>query len=275
MPKKKNRNSQLLRILRETGEYHAPTEASGPATKTLGGESGVNHGDGAVEDGRAAVADGGGEPPIPGALFERVFHHSLDLLLLISAESGNILRASKAAYRLLGYKPEDLVGQHCAILHPPDTVPSRSTLDRRLQVYDTVLSDEPILKADGDEISMDMTAMVMPEDSRSLIFATLRDNTERKQAAAEKQRIITELRQTQKKVTQMRGLLPICSFCNRIQNESGAWERLEIFVENHSAARLSHGLCPACLRKHYPDYHADVGERPASPQNKDPSDDQG
>lgn len=51
----------------------------------------------------------------------------------------------------------------------------------------------------------------------------------------------------------LEGLLPICSFCKNIRNESGTWERLESFISRRSEAEFSHGVCPACGKAHYPD----------------------
>ena len=50
------------------------------------------------------------------------------------------------------------------------------------------------------------------------------------------------------------GLLPICSFCKKIRNEDNTWERLELYISNHSEAQFSHGVCPECAREHYPEF---------------------
>lgn len=53
----------------------------------------------------------------------------------------------------------------------------------------------------------------------------------------------------------MRALLPICSSCKKIRNESGDWEKVESYIKRHvPEADLSHGLCPACAKKMYPGY---------------------
>ena len=54
----------------------------------------------------------------------------------------------------------------------------------------------------------------------------------------------------------LRGLLSICSACKRIQSDEEAWEELECFVESHSHAMFSHGLCPDCVSELYPQYRA-------------------
>jgi len=49
-------------------------------------------------------------------------------------------------------------------------------------------------------------------------------------------------------VSELQGILPICSYCRRIRNEANSWARLEEYVVTHSAARFSHGICPECRK---------------------------
>lgn len=53
----------------------------------------------------------------------------------------------------------------------------------------------------------------------------------------------------QHRVAELRGLLPICSYCKRIRNEDGSWESLEGYVGGRTSASFSHQLCPACAAK--------------------------
>ena len=47
-------------------------------------------------------------------------------------------------------------------------------------------------------------------------------------------------------IRQLRGFLPICSYCKKIRNDSNYWEQLESYISNHSNALFSHGICPEC-----------------------------
>lgn len=49
------------------------------------------------------------------------------------------------------------------------------------------------------------------------------------------------------------GLLPICMHCRRIRTETREWQGLEDYVMKRSEARFTHGICPDCLKKHYPE----------------------
>lgn len=52
---------------------------------------------------------------------------------------------------------------------------------------------------------------------------------------------------------QLMGLLSICYHCKKIRNETGDWQRLESYIESHSQAAFSHGLCPDCAHELFPD----------------------
>lgn len=64
-------------------------------------------------------------------------------------------------------------------------------------------------------------------------------------------RKISELRDALSHVKTLQGILPICMHCHKIRTDDKAWQRLEAYIEVHSDARFSHGLCPECLEKHY------------------------
>ena len=50
-------------------------------------------------------------------------------------------------------------------------------------------------------------------------------------------------------ITALSGLLPICAWCKKIRDDQGYWKQLESYIETHSEAVFSHGMCPECLKK--------------------------
>ena len=68
-------------------------------------------------------------------------------------------------------------------------------------------------------------------------------------------KLIGELEQSLRKIKQLEGLLPICSSCKQIRDRDGNWQRLEKYIGEHSEARFSHGLCPDCAKKLYPELY--------------------
>ena len=65
---------------------------------------------------------------------------------------------------------------------------------------------------------------------------------------------ITELRQAREEITLLRGIIPICASCKNIRNDEGYWQRIEDYIASHSEAVFSHGLCPDCAAKLYPEF---------------------
>lgn len=72
-----------------------------------------------------------------------------------------------------------------------------------------------------------------------------------------KRRIEAEnrLQQALSEVKTLKGFIPICAGCKSIRKDDGYWERIETYLRNHSDAEFSHGMCPDCQKKYYPDFH--------------------
>lgn len=49
-------------------------------------------------------------------------------------------------------------------------------------------------------------------------------------------------------------LLPICASCKRIREGKGSWTNIEEYISRHSDTEFSHGSCPVCMRKLYPEF---------------------
>src|SRR5205085_12333005 len=60
---------------------------------------------------------------------------------------------------------------------------------------------------------------------------------------------VEELQTALSNVKQLRGLLPICSYCKRIRGDDQYWQQVEGYVAEHSEAQFSHGICPPCYEK--------------------------
>jgi uncharacterized PurR-regulated membrane protein YhhQ (DUF165 family) len=75
----------------------------------------------------------------------------------------------------------------------------------------------------------------------------------RKEAEKELDKVIQELQTALSEVKTLRGFLPICSSCKRIRDDKGYWNQIEAYIQDHSDAEFSHGICPECIEKLYPD----------------------
>ena len=78
-------------------------------------------------------------------------------------------------------------------------------------------------------------------------------------AVARRQALIEELQAALAEVRTLTGLLPICAWCKNVRDDGGYWQRVETYVERHSHASFTHGICPACVAKMEEDSEGAVG----------------
>jgi AmiR/NasT family two-component response regulator len=71
----------------------------------------------------------------------------------------------------------------------------------------------------------------------------------------ELRRVNQELQTALGEIKTLRGILPLCSFCKKIRTPEGIWENVDVYIHTHTEADISHGLCPDCLREHYPEIY--------------------
>lgn len=77
---------------------------------------------------------------------------------------------------------------------------------------------------------------------------------------AEREQLITELQEALAKVKTLSGLLPICAWCKNIRNDQGYWQAVEQYVGEHTTAEFTHGICPDCIKKYYPELEEEVSK---------------
>jgi Protein of unknown function (DUF3365) len=88
---------------------------------------------------------------------------------------------------------------------------------------------------------------------------------ERDRAEAELQKAYDELEKRVKgrtaalqkalsEVKTLKGIFPICASCKKIRDDKGYWNQIESYIRDRSDAQFSHGICPDCAKKLYPDF---------------------
>lgn len=71
------------------------------------------------------------------------------------------------------------------------------------------------------------------------------------EAAMQKSR---ELEEANRELRTLRGLIPICAGCKKIRNDDGFWQQVEEYFRDRADVEFSHGLCPECVQRLYPDF---------------------
>ena len=74
-----------------------------------------------------------------------------------------------------------------------------------------------------------------------------RELTERARA------LVEELQAALAQIHQLKGLIPICARCKKVRDDSGFWRQVEEYISRRSEATFSHGLCPDCIERDFPE----------------------
>lgn len=85
------------------------------------------------------------------------------------------------------------------------------------------------------------------------LLARVRTHLELKAAKDRQKELIGSLEKALEEVKTLSGFIPICSYCKKIRDDKGFWEQVESYVGKRSTAQFSHGICPDCVKKYYPD----------------------
>jgi len=76
----------------------------------------------------------------------------------------------------------------------------------------------------------------------------------RNRIEAERQKLLKRLQEALARIRTLGGLIPICASCKKVRDDQGYWNQIEEYVKRHSYAEFSHGVCPDCMKKLYPDF---------------------
>ena len=69
----------------------------------------------------------------------------------------------------------------------------------------------------------------------------------------EERKLSNDLRDALEQIKTLSGLIPICASCKKIRDDKGYWNQLETYIQEHTEAEFSHGICPECMKKLYGD----------------------
>lgn len=116
-------------------------------------------------------------------------------------------------------------------------------------------SEVRIVLPSGEIKWIQLASMPSPQVFQGQVLWTgvIIDITERKRAEEENARLVGELREALSRIRTLEGIVPICSFCKKIRDPGGTWADIDVYIRRHSDADFSHGICPDCEAKHYPD----------------------
>jgi len=109
-------------------------------------------------------------------------------------------------------------------------------------------------RKDGSMVDIELSNNGAVYRGEKLVFCVCRDTTDRKRAEREREKLIEDLRKARAEIKTLKGIMPICSYCKKIRDDTGYWNQLDQYIKEHSEAKLSHGVCPESAKKYFSDY---------------------
>lgn len=120
-------------------------------------------------------------------------------------------------------------------------------------------SDFPAVEAKTDQDHwFEVRTTDVRAGDRMLCLYSMRDITERRRLMEEKSELIERLSRALSDIHTLEGIVPICASCKKVRDDSGFWEQVENYVASHTMVEFSHGICPDCTARLYPDLGVDA-----------------
>lgn len=155
----------------------------------------------------------------------------------------------------VGRPREEIVGRRIFDVFPPSEAEKRFAVLR--QVFKTGLRhdfDVRVPRPDGDRYYLTTVQPVLGEDGAvASAMCSSKDITDRRRMEGELRERLFELEAALAHVKQLQGIIPICAHCHNVRSDPETWQKLEAYVVEHSEAQFTHGICPACMARHYPE----------------------
>jgi len=189
--------------------------------------------------------------------YRRLFETAQDGILILDADTGQINDVNPFLIDMLGYTRKEFLGKRLWEIGAFKDIEASKAAFEELQRKGYVrYEDLPLKTRDGREIAVEFVSNRYLVNHHEVIQCNIRDITDRKKAEEERERLILKLRDALSRVRTLSGMLPICASCKKIRNDKGYWEQIETYLRDHSEAEFTHGICPDCAKKLYPEFHA-------------------
>ncbi len=193
--------------------------------------------------------------------YRTLFESAGDAIFILDAEGdtpGRIVAANRAAAEMHGYTVKELSALNIADLDGPSDAKKVKERIRRILGGEWLKAEVMHRRKDGTLFPVEISAGLLEIENRKYVFAFDRDITERKEHERERENLIQELKEALDNIKTLRGLLPICAWCKKIRDDKGYWNKVEDYIEEHSDALFTHGICPECLKEHSPELYENL-----------------
>ena len=172
--------------------------------------------------------------------------------IVVLDEEGGVFETNLQFARMLGYSMEEMSALHVWDWESQFT---EQEVQGMLKAVDETGAhfESRHLRKDGSFYDVAISTNGALYGGKKYIFCVCRDITERRRSEREREALIGELQEALAAIKALEGVLPLCSYCKKIRVGEDAWEQVDVYLQKHSEASVSHGICPECMKERYPD----------------------
>ncbi|MDF3130638.1 ABC transporter substrate-binding protein [Kiritimatiellaeota bacterium B1221] len=166
---------------------------------------------------------------------------------------------SRGATELTGYLPEELTGNEGLVfgdlVHNDDASSMITEINQAIAEKRRFRLQYRIKHRDGDfRWVWEQGILVESGKDGGMLEGFICDISDQKRMESEKDVAFKKLQKLLKEIKTLQGIIPICSSCKKIRNDSGDWQQMEAYIRAHTEAEFSHGICQDCIKKLYPEF---------------------
>jgi PAS domain S-box-containing protein len=175
--------------------------------------------------------------------------------LIITDLNGVIRFANPSFCKMFDYSHDDIIGMNAVDLFSTKEVRTFTDVVAIVDISKDDSQEFIVESKEGRSFVVEVSASNVTSSSGELAgrMASFIDITKRKEIEADREKLIDKLQDALKKIKTLRGIIPICASCKKIRDDQGYWNKLESYIKEHSEADFSHGICPECIEKLYPE----------------------
>jgi hypothetical protein len=183
-----------------------------------------------------------------------------ELLGCAASEVADIFRQAVLEQRIYSYQDQES-GVKKDIIDQKELIRNRKQLRQKVTISGVIEAIYKIGLPNGRHVWLKDQAKVemYPEDRTCLSNGCLTLISKEMEAEEEREKLYNELQEVLSNVKQLSGLLPICASCKKIRDDQGYWNQIEEYIRKHTEAVFTHGLCPPCAEKLYPEFYKKDG----------------
>ncbi len=168
--------------------------------------------------------------------------------------NGNLLNVNQAWRDTLGYSESEVIGKWFGdLLIEESTAKFRLNFPKFLESGQIDEIEFKMIKNNGDIVDISFSGKVLKDTKGKIIriHCILKDITRQKE-------ILRTLEEAAKQSKNLEGFIPICANCNKIRDDDldeKPWLKpADYFSNRYPDLKFSHGICPECMHKLYPEY---------------------